>query len=1044
MKRFLNSGLTYLVVLFMILSSVSVNVWAQETSDTADSSQSRIEEKQKNSSKESLDTADELLSNDSKETKKDSSDQESASEAKKTEYTFEDAKIKVKALLKKADAISDQAELKVKEIPENTTEHKKYENALNKKSNSYSNVLLYDISFALDGKEVEPTDGSVKVSMEFKDQQLSNDLKVEAASDLKVIHFKDNDVNKQETLKPTTNVKNETTSFETKSFSYFAITDKNILNENKVYWKKDFVVLNNPVKNSKGQNSYVYYFDDNKMTDSDYEAVGGKENVKLEYHCIDDDSETFTGDSSKTGYDVSRVLGIPGNFHIVAFNKATLSAHTNGNVLTKDLEAPSNFGTKDYGIESSYVSGNYLSVNSNSGSGDDHILAVSNSTNLGFADNGSAFTVNGTKLDNPKVIYKDSQNKHFINMDTVETDITSLSTTLGNMDKGVRLTGVTQTGNTYSLTNPNSVGVINLTASEVSEMGTDVWFDSFESGHNSSIIVNVDMTGVNEVTLPVRAKMKIDGKEVGTNEVVEFSAGKIIWNFVNADNKTINAQNMSGTIIAPKSTVNLTQNINGTIIGANVKNTAETHRSDFTGIIKNDVTAFTVTKKFSNTDWVGNTTYKFKFDAIIDSLGNTKNLPTPTSNEVEVTKDKRTKAFGNINYQYDSAKARKTISYYYKVEEETSNTIENVQYDDNIYYIKVDVEYKDELGVQSATIVNTQYISKKDHKDITENNVTDAKGWTKFDRDNFEFEFKNAEKKLSLVLNKKGVNDEFLNGADFTLTKLNSKYAADGDPINLNEVSGKYKYDNLDYNAMYLVKETKAPDGYFTDGPWILKTDDKSMHLYKAVLSENGKVTGYDQRNEIQKVSSDGYEFNIVDKNSLNLELIKQEEGSDTKLESAEFTLSEVTIENSKLTKVENGYSSDVTTDVNGKANFENLGVNKQYLLEEKKAPSGYNKNGPWIVTVNDDSVNIQKVSIDDNDKVTNVGDSEDKAIDKNQSQLSITETISDTKGAVLPSTGGSGTKAYYTIGTLLSMLCVVYVILKKKKGGLFKEKKNL
>lgn len=232
MKCLVSKGFKYLVALFIILSCVSVRAMAKETNDTADQS-NRITEKGNTSKDETFDTNDELMSNDPKKSisSQDSASDKGKNEASstkdsvKTEYTFENSKIKVKAVLKKADAVSDQAELKVKEIPENTTEYKKYENALNKKDNVYSNVLLYDISFMLNGKEVEPADGSVKVSMTFKKQQLTKELNIKNENDLKIIHFVDNNVNKQETLKPTTNVDSSTTTFSLKSFSVVGLNN---------------------------------------------------------------------------------------------------------------------------------------------------------------------------------------------------------------------------------------------------------------------------------------------------------------------------------------------------------------------------------------------------------------------------------------------------------------------------------------------------------------------------------------------------------------------------------------------------------------------------------------------------------------------------------------------------------------------------------------------------------------------------------------------------------------------------------------------------
>lgn len=233
MKNLVNKGFKYFVAIMMVFSLMSMNAWANgpESGTSSETGSTTTENKgtTKDTGDSQGDTADQLISNEEKKTNtsKESDDKEGQTDQttdKKTDYTYEDKKISVKAVLANASAISDQAELRVKEIPESTTEYKKYQEALNKKSNLYSNVLLYDISFILDGKEVEPTDGNVKVSMSFKDQQLSDDLNVKDNNDLKVIHFKDNDVNKQESLKTTTSVKNETTSFETKSFSVVAFT----------------------------------------------------------------------------------------------------------------------------------------------------------------------------------------------------------------------------------------------------------------------------------------------------------------------------------------------------------------------------------------------------------------------------------------------------------------------------------------------------------------------------------------------------------------------------------------------------------------------------------------------------------------------------------------------------------------------------------------------------------------------------------------------------------------------------------------------------
>ena len=80
-----------------------------------------------------------------------------------------------------------------------------------------------------------------------------------------------------------------------------------------------------------------------------------------------------------------------------------------------------------------------------------------------------------------------------------------------------------------------------------------------------------------------QARIVIDGQIQGTSEVTEFSAGKVIWNFVNASGVTINTHLMTGIILAPGATVNINQNLNGTVVADTINVNAESHRTDFTG-----------------------------------------------------------------------------------------------------------------------------------------------------------------------------------------------------------------------------------------------------------------------------------------------------------------------------------------------------------------------------------------------------------------------------------------------------------------------------
>ena len=111
----------------------------------------------------------------------------------------------MKARLERADAVPDDAELVVTPVTVESTDYNydAYMDALNQdpeKEYTSENTLLYDIAFMIDekdadgnltGKKVEftPAAGDVNVSIRFKKNQLKNELGVETADDIEVIHL---------------------------------------------------------------------------------------------------------------------------------------------------------------------------------------------------------------------------------------------------------------------------------------------------------------------------------------------------------------------------------------------------------------------------------------------------------------------------------------------------------------------------------------------------------------------------------------------------------------------------------------------------------------------------------------------------------------------------------------------------------------------------------------------------------------------------------------------------------------------------------------
>lgn len=287
-------------------------------------------------------------------------------------------------------------------------------------------------------------------------------------------------------------------------------------------------------------------------------------------------------------YNSNSPIGTAGSFHIVAFDSAYLKAHTNGNVLAKNLYAGANFGTSNFANELSYIQ-NYKQVNGSSASSTNHVLVIGSENTVEFVDNGNAFSINGTKIDKPNNLIQDmdTETSPFIDLKRVRAEISQISGNLnGYPDTNLTYTSATILNADHSkleLTNPSGVGVVNYTAAALNEkLGSYVQIDGFKTGSNGTVVINVDCTGATTINMP-QARIVIDGQLQNTSEVTEFSAGKVIWNFVNADGVTINTHLMTGIILAPGATVNINQNLNGTVVADIINVNAESHRTDFTG-----------------------------------------------------------------------------------------------------------------------------------------------------------------------------------------------------------------------------------------------------------------------------------------------------------------------------------------------------------------------------------------------------------------------------------------------------------------------------
>ncbi|MCD8215243.1 MAG: isopeptide-forming domain-containing fimbrial protein [Clostridiales bacterium] len=113
-------------------------------------------------------------------------------------------------------------------------------------------------------------------------------------------------------------------------------------------------------------------------------------------------------------------------------------------------------------------------------------------------------------------------------------------------------------------------------------------------------------------------------------------------------------------------------------------------------------------------------------------------------------------------------------------------------------------------------------------------------------------------------------------------------------------------------------------------------------------------------------------------------------------------------------------------------ATFTDLGEGT-YILVETTTPDGYNTSDPVVFTIEAayDGSDFSVTSLGtDNTSVTAVEDD-----NGNASTTTLTTTIENSQGTELPSTGGVGTRIFYTLGSVLVLAAAVLLVTKKRMG---------
>ncbi len=363
--------------------------------------------------------------------------------------------------------------------------------------------------------------------------------------------------------------------------------------------------------------------------------------------------EEFT---STPYYNSENALGIAGSFHIVGFNTVRLNAHTNGNVLANKLYANSNFGTNNLVDELSYVA-HYEQVNSGSATSLSHILAVGSANNVELVDNGNAIAINGTKLDRPKVVWKDDANP-FIDLMSLKNQYLNLSTTLStysnyNITSYLNTNAGSVDESYIELTNSGEAGIFNTTATEISSLRY-LGVKGFSSSNTNGVVINVNCEGVSLLNLPI-SLISVDGNNIPLSETHIFTNGRVLWNFYNYlpySATSITASLLHASILAEGASFTASQNLNGTIIANNITINAESHRDDFISEIPTPTTKISVTV---NKLWLNSDTSPMDsngYCAIVQLLQDSTNYGPP------ITLDES----NNFSYTYNDLPSTSTYT----------------------------------------------------------------------------------------------------------------------------------------------------------------------------------------------------------------------------------------------------------------------------------------------------------------------------------------------------------------------------------------------
>lgn len=260
-------------------------------------------------------------------------------------------------------------------------------------------------------------------------------------------------------------------------------------------------------------------------------------------------------------------------------------------------------------------------------------------------------------------------------------------------------------------------------------------------------------------------------------------------------------------------------------------------------------------------------------------------------------------------------------------------------------------------------------------------------------------------------------NVTLVENTDYTLTQNGQSF--DVAIENLKAISGISKDDAIvvDYTAVLNENAVIGLDGNvnvvyleYSNEPNSDGIGDTSSSTGK---TPEDKVIVFTYGTEITKI--DGVDSSIV-------------------LEGAEFILKNA--DGTKYAKVENNMfkgwtdteaeATTLITDANGVIIVRGLD-DDTYLIEETKAPNGYN------AIVGDKEIIISATTVN-GDTWDGVASNALKSISNDTDNDGLAEVeIVNNKGAILPETGSTGTAVFITVGSIMVIAAVVFLVVRKR-----------